>query len=359
MQEPVAAAEVAAVEARIVPAGATQAQAARPEEKAWITLLRVGSIRYAALYFAPFYTASAMTGHGGLTAAVVGALFCVVFCLGIELANRCADQVEDRINRPERTALCLALGFHDLLVITVLIFSALVPVGVIWFVAYFNTSLFLLQAIIWLIAWNYSYGLRLKGRRFAAPAILSLTFLLPFAVAWTMHESIFRLPVAAWVEPVFIISLCGAKDITDVAGDRVRGYRSLFVDLLKSRVPLALLAWMLVPYAFTSLLILTGQLSARWWAVLAWMPFSLSMSVAARRAKLAEERAAVRELTYHIWFGIMLTVLFLMCPTGRVLGALTLSLAFWVFATRRLHWFVGLRRDQFVAFIRVLRRPAG
>src|SRR5262245_47239244 len=76
-----------------------------------LLMLRVGSIRFTAFYFAAFGTALLATGAGTARWFAVAVALCAVNCLAIELANRWADRIEDRVNRPERTEFCEVVGY--------------------------------------------------------------------------------------------------------------------------------------------------------------------------------------------------------------------------------------------------------
>src|SRR5213083_1997669 len=76
-----------------------------------LALLRCGSCRFAAFYFLSFYIAILDSGHGGWRWLLFSALIWLLHSLGTELVNRVSDETEDRINRPERTAMCDLIGY--------------------------------------------------------------------------------------------------------------------------------------------------------------------------------------------------------------------------------------------------------
>jgi 4-hydroxybenzoate polyprenyltransferase len=324
-------------------------------EPRWRLLLRIGSIRFSAFYFAPFYAAIDATG-GGPGWIPGGAAFCLLMCLGVELLNRATDRYEDAINNPARTELCRQLGYQDIAVIATVIFAALVPVGLAWLLLCWNVQLFLTQTMVWLVAWNYSFGLRLKARRVAALFALAGTFLLPFLSGWTIHGSLLALPPLALYPPLVAASLSGAKDITDVAGDLRRGYRSLFVEMLARRSARRLFALVLLPHAALLLGWALGLAPTRALWLLPLAPATALQVLLARAARAPTERRAVRELTYHLWMAAILGTLYLMRPSPRLAVVLAGAALFWVIATRWLHWTRGLDRAQLRELARVGRR---
>ena len=197
--------------------------------RSFVLLLRIGSVRFTAFYFAAFYAALVATGHKEPEWIAVSLIFSVINCLSTELVNRYADRQEDKINRPVRTAMCEEFGFPKIRLIAFWLFALQVPIYIGWFVAWGKVDLFAVQIVCWLTAWNYSVGLRFKARKYGVLAVLTGTFVLPFLFGWTMFSNISELPPIIISLPIFVASIAGIKDITDVEGDLERGYESAFV----------------------------------------------------------------------------------------------------------------------------------
>jgi 4-hydroxybenzoate polyprenyltransferase len=302
-------------------------------------LLRVGSVRFSVYYFLPFYAPLVAAGKTGPAVLLGAALLCVLVCLGIELLNRYTDRVEDAINQPERTALCEAVGFDRIRNVAVAIFVALVPLGLLWYALWGTRQLFVLHAAVWLVAWSYSYGLRIKTRPLGSPLVLTLVPLLPFASSWAMSFPLADLPPAFLVAPAFLISVVGAKDLTDVAGDERVGYRSLFVRWLRSHGRRA--ALLSLPYGTAAVLVAAGSAPRRLLWFLAGAPFSAAFLVAVRRARTREELAAVREVAYHGYLAALSAVLLLTFPSAELALVVAGGAGAWLLATRFLHWVPG------------------
>lgn len=322
----------------------------------WLSLARIASIRFTAFYFAAFYTAILATGHGGAEWVALTCALCLVNCAGIELTNRYADQIEDATNRVERTALCNRVGYPTIRVVATGIYVVTFVVYGVWFALARNVELLLVQTLSWLIGWNYSVGLRFKARRYGVLVVLSGTFVLPFLFGWTIHGSLRDVPLSILAVPVFVASLSGVKDITDEEGDARRGYRSAFLEVARRRSGRLLLAVLASPYLLIIALCAVGAAPARFLFLTALAPISIVFAILVRGARGQAEPASVREWMYHFWFLFLTTTLLLVHPTPQVAVALGSSAIFWVFATRKLHWTVGLRWDQVSDVMNILRR---
>jgi hypothetical protein len=85
-------------------------------------------------------------------------------------------------------------------------------------------------------------------------------------------------------------------------------------------------------------------------------PGSLLFAALVRGARGPEETGSVRESLYHFWFVFLVATTALLCPSPGMLTAIAAAAIFWVVATRKLHWATGLRREQFLAIARILKR---
>ncbi len=321
-----------------------------------MSLLRVGSIRFTAFYLAAFYTALAATGHGDLHWLALGMPLWLVKCLAIELTNRYADRIEDAVNRQERTALCEEVGYANVRRMAILCNVLVLAFYLAWFAEWRRPQLFAVQIVSWLVMWNYSVGLRFKAFRLGVLVALTGTFILPFLCGWMVYGELRHAPPILLVMLVFVFSLSGIKDITDVEGDARRGYRSLFLEIAGGRSALKLLLLLGSPYLFTVALVALGLAPVRFLALAVFAPLSLLFASLVRGARTDSERTAVREWTYHFWFLFLLGLLLLVHPTAQVAAVLAGIAAFWILATRRLHWAVGLRADQAAEVGRILSR---
>ncbi|HMG54751.1 MAG TPA: UbiA family prenyltransferase [Kofleriaceae bacterium] len=306
--------------------------------------LRVGSVRFAGYYFAAFVAGIVHAGGAALRWSVPAAVICIANCLAIELINRYADRTEDAVNRPERTALCEALDFATILRIAVLLWAVLAATYGIWFAVDRNPELLAVQVISWLIGWNYSVGLRFKARPYGVLVVLTSTFVLPYLFGWSIVAPLARVPLGILCVPTFIASLSGIKDVTDEEGDRLRGYRSRFLALVRGRSAGRLVALLAAPYLLAFVLVVAGAAPVRLAGFAILAPGSLLFAILVRNVASREEAMAVRECMYHFWFVAIALDVWLIQPSTELAACLVAAAAFWIAASRRMHWMPGLQR---------------
>ncbi|HKE02225.1 MAG TPA: UbiA family prenyltransferase [Planctomycetota bacterium] len=310
-----------------------------------LALLRCGSVRFSAFYFTPGYAALHATGHGGPTWLVAAALIATVGCLAIEWLNRLTDEAEDRVNNPVRTRSCLRVGYEALRRWTAAAFAAFGALALAIFSASEQkVQLAVLLGLAFLVAYHYSAGIRLKRHRALALVALGFPFLLPFVLGWGANRPISEIPIAVLFFPLYLSSMSGAKDLTDETGDRLVGYRSAFLALLRSPRRAALVCLLLLPHALLVTLVVAGSVEPRLLALLVLAPLSVLYVRACRRAKDVAAKRAVRELLYHLLLLPQFAGLLLLFPSAHLAWVFGGVLAYWLFASRFLHWYPGLSR---------------
>lgn len=319
-----------------------------------VALLRCGSCRFAAFYFLSFYVALLDAGHGSWRWVLFGAFFWSLNSLGTELANRLSDRTEDRVNRPERTALCDQVGFSQIKTLCILIWSTLAAVDLIWIWLRPNLNLAILLLLGLMAGVNYSYGMRFKRKKYLSLFALTFPFGGPFLIGWSAYnplpaasdtflELINRGGPVVLVIGVFIASLAGVKDITDVPGDEQIGYHSLWVSLARNHSTFLISLVVAAPFMILSLLLFARLLPLRFAALLFFFPLSLSLAFCVRLARTTDQQQAVREILYHYWFCFLCTALFLYVPTVTAAATILGTGAYWIVTSQYLHWSNGLR----------------
>ena len=319
------------------------------------TLLRIGSIRFAAYYLLAYESGVISAGGTSERALWSGLLVWPVLGLGIELVNRYADRSEDAVNRPERTTLCEQVGFATIRLIAIVCFAfeALAFAG--WAAARADLRFAVVAAVSWLVAWNYSVGLRLKSRPYGALLALSMTYLLPFAFGWAATTTR-PLPAFVLVLPLLKASLGGIKDLTDEAGDRMQGYESRFLILLRRRSSVRLWAVLVAPFALAATLVACGAAPVRYLAMLVLLPGSLGLAALCRAASGPAEAMAVRELMHNYWLVVLATSALILGPGVTAAPGVVVAVVWWMLASRYAHWMPGLSRADFGTLARVARR---
>jgi 4-hydroxybenzoate polyprenyltransferase len=318
--------------------------------------LRCGSCRFATYYFLSFQIAIVDAGQASWRWVAFGVIFWSLHSLGVELLNRYSDRVEDKINRPERTALCEVVGYESIKWAAFAIWMLIAAIYVGWLYLFPNP---VLAALLWsglIVGVCYSFLIRFKARRYLSLLVLTFPFGGPFLIgwaathgSWSMSELLSdlfgRLSPFLLVVGLFFIGHAGIKDITDIAGDEHVGYRSLWVSLVRSRATLTIRLfvslWFIACMAFVAL----GGLPIRFVALAGLWPLSLLFATAASRAVMAADREAVRELFYHYWFLFMCVALYLLVPGLPALLSIMGTATYWILSSQRLHWTGGITLD--------------
>ncbi|HEX7291556.1 MAG TPA: UbiA family prenyltransferase [Conexibacter sp.] len=318
-------------------------------------LLRCGSCRFGALYYVPFCAGMAAAGTLTAATALLGAGFWLALGLAIEVTNRLADRTEDAVNRPERTALCEAVGWRRLARVQLALWGAVVAATGAWLALDPNALLALLIASGAGFGIAYSRGPRLARNRALVFVVLSGTFVGPFCLGVAAGDPLGVASDAGfaqlgefvplfWVMTLFISSLAGVKDVTDRAGDEAVGYRSAFVAFAERHGGAALTTLAAVPFAALVAFVAGGALPARALALLAFLPLSVGIALAVRGAHdRPADQLLVREALYHHWLAFTTATLLVLFPGFGLLAALAGAWAWWIGASRFLHWTEPLR----------------
>src|SRR5689334_19622480 len=318
-------------------------------------LLRCASCRFGALYYVPFCAGMATAGTLNVVTALLGAAFWLTLGLAIEITNRISDRVEDELNRPERTALCAAVGWRRLARVQLALWALVVAAACAWVALDPNALLALLLLSGAGFGLAYSRGPRLARHRALVFVVLSGTFVGPFCLGFAAGDplgaasdadfaALGRFVPLFWVMTFFISSLAGVKDITDRVGDEAIGYRSAFVAFAGRHGALALTALAAVPFAALCAFVAVGSLPPRALALLVFFPLSAIVALAVRGAReRPDDQLLVRETLYHHWLAFTSATLLVLFPSAALLTALTAAWLWWLAASQLLHWSAPLR----------------
>jgi 4-hydroxybenzoate polyprenyltransferase len=319
-----------------------------------IAFLKCASCRFAALYFVPFAGGLVWTGRGTLGYIALGALFWIVHSLGIEVTNRLSDRNEDEINRPERTRLCECVGWHELRLVQLFLWCAVLAIDVAWLVLAGNLLFGLLLALSFCIGVAYSRGPRLARTRYIGLLTFNLVFCGIFIMGWSVGNPFSR-SSSVWLNQLasfgpllvivglFIVTLIGVKDLTDRAGDLHIGYQSLFVDLLERRRTTVMRCMVACPFVLILASVSLGMLPARLAALIGFAPISAIVVEAIPHAQTRTDRLLVREVFYHYWLVFSSASLLLLLPGKALALAVAGASCYWVITSRWLHWSERLR----------------
>jgi 1,4-dihydroxy-2-naphthoate octaprenyltransferase len=319
-----------------------------------IALLRCGSCRFAAFYFLSFYVAILSSGHGGWEWLLFSAVIWLLHSLGTELVNRLSDQVEDRVNRPERTAYCDAVGFKRLKTLSVFIWSVVACLDLLWLYFFPNPVLAVLLLMAFMAGINYSYGVRFKRKRYLSLFALTFPFAGPFIVGWMVYHPLILAPENASelmfkAGPFVVIiglligSIASTKDITDAKGDELIGYLGVAVSLIRRHALFSILGLISIPFFAIVIFTAANLLPYRFLSLLFFMPVSLLGSLCIYTAAEEEHLRVVKEAVYQYWFVLLSTSLYLYHPTPETFAVILGTAAYWFIASQYLHWTDGIR----------------
>lgn len=310
-----------------------------------VAFLRCTSARFTCYYFLAFYAGLGATAADRPEWVAYGAAYWFVHSTVTEAVNRLADRRADEVNRPERTALCARVGWGRLRALALGGYGLLLAMGVGWFAAVPTAAVAGLLALAAFLCVNYSYGLRLGRSRFGSLVILAFPFVGSFTGGWVLAH-----PDAGWGDfvsgagPLLLVgglalgSLAGAKDLTDMVGDVLKGYRSGWLGLVRGGVPAVGAAVAAVPFAVLAVLVGTGALAARHLALLVFLPAALLLVSGGRLARDPVEQMAVREFFYHYWTAFLAVLVLCHVPSLLSVAVVALTLLAWRLATVHLHW---------------------
>jgi 4-hydroxybenzoate polyprenyltransferase len=327
-----------------------------------VLLARVTSVRFAAYYGMSLAAGlgAHRLAHPGRLLFVVG--YCLAFCVAIESLNRVTDRTEDEVNQARRTAMCHQLGYGRLRATAVAAWSAVVLLDVAWVLARPDGRLAALLAVNLLIGIGYSAGPRLKVRRAAVLLVLTGAIGLPLLTGYLTFPDRDRAAAVATAGVLLVLlslTTAGAKDVTDETGDRAGDYRSLWLEVVRRRRGLLVVLLglqLLVPVAVVA----AGTLPPAALLAVLVLPAEAAVLACVARARTAEERSAAREAMHSSTAAGTGVILLATQPSLPTAAAVAAGLAWWVAASRWLHWNRHLSARSLALCGALLRRaPAG
>lgn len=314
--------------------------------RAVLLLLRSCSVRFTAYYWVGFAAGLAATGHLGPGTALLGVPMWLAYCVGTESVNRIADRAADEVNRPERTRLCEEFGWSRLTAVAVLSWTVFVLIGAALTWRHPGLALPALLLVDIGVAIGYSIGPAFKRHRVLALLALTAPLITPLLTGWAVYggHDILLSPVlpAVSVLAAFSLGLSGIKDITDVEGDRRLGYSSLWLSVARIGRGAAVYAFIGAPFLLLALYAALHVLPLRALLLLPLVVVSALVVTAASRAAAPADREAAREVMHQYTFYFLALCLTACAPTRAAVAAAAAGIAYWLVASKALHWSGGL-----------------
>jgi len=201
--------------------------------------------RYLALTLPPFAVAELWSpGHDRRYLAL--GVFQILLLRAVSSLSNCAsDQAEDARDHQRRVGFCEELGYPTLprlVRVAVFIYVAIL-LCLVLVVRITGVAIALWVAFL-MLKLAYSYGPRLKPRRFSATVLLGSLSAGMFTVGWFGCELTWSHSAACVAFLLWAVGscLCGSKDAPNLEGDADVGYRSPFIRVVEREQPLAVTA---------------------------------------------------------------------------------------------------------------------
>lgn len=310
-----------------------------------VAVLKLGRPRYVALSLPPFLvgTAASPVHSAAYVALGTAAIFLLHFVGSI--GNCIADRAEDEIDHPERIALCRGVGWERLGLL--LQGSTVVYCGLLLTMA-LAVPLEPLPAFMWLsfvvLAIAYSFGPRLKPKRYSATLLLGTIAAAKLFVGWcgTSMSDFTEVASASLLLWAFGASLGGSKDVPNLEGDLSIGYRSVYWKIIETSRPFRhALGIILRPYVvlvatvvFTALT--TGPGLRLLWG-LTLLPAGAGLAILIVKARSPLVRAVVREYGYLYSLATTGAVLLCFVPTLETVAYVAGGITYFLLAGFLLH----------------------
>jgi hypothetical protein len=310
----------------------------------------------------PFVVAFLASGNDDHAYLVLGVVAVVLYQAVTSIGNCVSDLVEDRLDYPERTRLCELVTYRGLRrVVAACSVAYLAIVATMALALDVQLDTVALWVIYLLGTLVYSFA-RVKTQTLGPPILLgSLSAALAWVGFWGFHDAfswtadlhLMALPelrpgdlftgpmiligpaiLAMWL---FGATLCGSKDVPNLAGDAAIGYESIYLKIVHGPNALArVIAVMSLPYLLVLAFVLAGYPQPAPW-VLCGYPLALAFATILVRAHEQTERELVRECGYVYWQVFISLVLLSIEPGAPSAAILAGSFAWWFLNSRALH----------------------
>ncbi|NMM91439.1 hypothetical protein B2J88_45300 [Rhodococcus sp. SRB_17] len=279
---------------------------------------------------------------------IVWTIFWLIFSFGVEWLNRLNDLPADRINQPERTRMALYFGVRGLRKICAGVWILVIGMAVTLVEVTVDTGvgrLCLAIALAWniLLGIGYSFNRFFKRRPKLVQVVLGTIPINPWLVGMAAVGG-GHLDVRGWVVVVSALivlstsslAIAGAKDLTDVRGDRTIGYESRWLESVKSwRGTARILGVQIVATMIFATAVRPAFVGG---LVLIVLALEAAVIRATRAARTQAEFAAVREAMHSV---SVMNIIFIGVATTQsldYLGVALVSLAGWALLSRWVHW---------------------
>lgn len=295
--------------------------------------LRLGRLEYLThemLHTIPAYLASGNFRWSALLAIIIA---CLIQMPVTSYTNYYSDQVEDRINAPDRVRLCEMVGYENIKNVAVVLWILAALWGLVFFYVA-NITTVLIYYLGTFIRLNYSVGLRFKRHLVLMAIPYTLSPLLLFAGPWSINQPLRTLPpVVLFLICDSAVMCCTIKNISDALGDRRAGRKLVFTEFpTLSGIPPVIAS--LTPFIWFSsyilllLLLAIKVLEAKYLILLLTLPMALYGVKWMQRVQSTADKEKLFQYAFFFCILFDAIALCIFSPTAPVFGVILAVIAY-------------------------------
>jgi hypothetical protein len=349
-----------------------------------VAAVRLARLRYLSIMVTPFICGFVASGNDDYVYLALGTVAVIVYQFVTSVGNCVSDRTEDQVDYEMRTSLfeeATYEGLRKLVIACCVIYLAIVATMAFALDIQLDTIGFWVLYLAGTLVYSFA---RVKTKTFGPPILLgSLSAALAWVGYWGFHdafswtegvhlEQFLHLDIggvltgpAALIGPavlamwIFGGSLCGSKDVPNLAGDAAIGYESIYLKIVRG--PYAMFrvaAVMSLPYLATLVFVVAGYSQPSPWVLVAY-PLAWAFAAILTRASQQAEFELVRELGYIYWQLFMSLILFSLDPSGVMATILLASFAWWFVMSRGMHCDPTLIKTENFSMVGTILRPTG
>jgi 4-hydroxybenzoate polyprenyltransferase len=285
---------------------------------AWLSLLKIMKVPFWFIWVTPTvfgYLASAQGMsprhlNWFITAIIGTCLLEAANCVHNELV----DQLEDRVNQPNRAALVVSVGEALLWRIVCLGYLGCL-LGITLIALLISATVAAVMLMGGLMAPLYNWGLRVKRRPGWAELAIGWAAFAGYLWGWAWNRPLLQVSPVVWILAYFFGVTAFMKDLPDVRGDEAVNAAAIF-STRRAQLRRALLLFIAVsPYVLVTALVATGALPARFLLLLGIGPTGLLLPLVGERARSLGAMIAGYEIAFTYLHLFLLALFLLDTPT--------------------------------------------
>jgi len=347
-----------------------------------VAAVRLARLRYLSIMVTPFVCGFVASGNDDYAYLALGTVAVIAYQFVTSVGNCLSDRTEDQVDYPERTSLFEEVtyaGLRNLVIACCVIYMAIVATMAFALDIQLDTIGFWVLYLVGTLVYSFA---RVKTKTFGPPILLgSLSAALAWVGYWGFHDALswtegvhlerfLHLDIggvltgpAALIGPAVLVmwifggSLCGSKDVPNLAGDAAIGYESIYLKIVRGPYAMfRVVAVMSLPYLGALVFVVAGYPQPSPWVLVAY-PLAWVFAAILTRASKQTEFELVRELGYVYWQIFMTLILFSLDPSGLMATILLASLGWWLVMSRGLHCDPTLIKTENFSAVGAILRP--